>query len=275
MRAIFRSPALIHLLILAIPVIAIGYTLTTGSPPRAASKPFQNASTACLAIGLGVVLLAVGLRSVQRGKPPDERALELRMSATLIGADLIVDSFSFLLAIASPTVGLVICAFAAAWILICSPPRLRRTRTTSSFVVKSRSDVVFAFLSDSRNQPRWSPEVESVEMLTVEPIGRGTQFRARVRQRLRVWEGVEEIVDYEPDRRFTTRITSGSRPNIDEFTFEPFEGATRVTHRFDFEHSFSSWALGGWLRWPALNRLLMKRRQAAELRIKQILEGDS
>lgn len=38
--------------------------------------------------------------------------------------------------------------------------------------------VVFDFIADSRNEPEYNPAMRSVELLTGEPIGAGTQFRA-------------------------------------------------------------------------------------------------
>jgi hypothetical protein len=37
---------------------------------------------------------------------------------------------------------------------------------------------VFDFIADSRNEPRYNPAMRSVSVLTEEPIGRNTRFRA-------------------------------------------------------------------------------------------------
>jgi Polyketide cyclase / dehydrase and lipid transport len=39
-------------------------------------------------------------------------------------------------------------------------------------------EAVFDFIADSRNEPRYNPDMRSVELLTGEPLGRGTRFQA-------------------------------------------------------------------------------------------------
>ncbi|HET6310886.1 MAG TPA: SRPBCC family protein [Candidatus Nitrosotalea sp.] len=269
-----RSPALIHLLILAIPPIAIAFTILSGSQPRAVSGWFVTASNACFWTGGPLILVAIGMGFVGRRKPFDERAAERQLATTMVGFDLVADSFPFLLAIASPVVALLFSACVAAWLLFWSQSRVRGTTVSSSYVVQRSPDVVFAFVSDSRNEPRYYPDVESVEMLTAAPLGPGTQFRCHVQlPGARKFVGVEEIVDYEPYHRLTTRVAATSRPNLDEYIFERVENGTRVTHRFDFELSLASAVMGGQLWQLAARRLVKTRRHAGEVRLKQILES--
>ena len=66
-------------------------------------------------------------------------------------------------------------------------------------------EVVFAELSDLRNEMRWSPKMRSVELLTGEPIGVGSQLRAQ-------WAGspVNKVVvtSFESPRRWVTEYRS-------------------------------------------------------------------
>jgi uncharacterized protein YndB with AHSA1/START domain len=49
---------------------------------------------------------------------------------------------------------------------------------------------VFDYLSDLRNEKQWNPKMRSVQLLTGEPIGVGTRYRAR-------WAGSpDNIVEY-------------------------------------------------------------------------------
>jgi uncharacterized protein YndB with AHSA1/START domain len=256
------------------PPVAIGFTLLSGSQPRAASGWFVTASNVCFWIGGALILVAIGMGFVARRKPFDERGAERQLTTTVVGFGLVADSFPFLLAIASPVVALFFSACVAAWLLFWSQSRVRGTTVSSSYVVRRSPDVVFAFVSDSRNVPRYYPDVESVEMLTASPIGPGTLFRSHVQlPGGRKFVGVEEIVDYEPYHRLTTRVAATSRPNLDEYIFEPVENGTRVTHRFDFELSLASAVMGGRLWQLGARRLIKTRRNAGELRLQQILES--
>jgi carbon monoxide dehydrogenase subunit G len=273
MRRILRSPAPILLLILAIPLVFIAFTAAAGSQPRATWTLFQVASIVCLLIGFAVALVGVRLGSAVRRMPLDERMVEIHVAIVLMGIYFTIDAFALLLAIASPAIGLFISAIGAAWIVLWLPPRFRKVIVSSSYVVNRSPDVVFAFVGDPRNEAKYQPDLESVEMITNGPVGPGSQFRYRLRLSQQLAEGVEEIVDYEPNHRLTTRVTTGLHPNLAELTFEPVEGGTRVAHRFEFERGISSALMGGWMRQPATDRIVLARRRAGEARIKQILES--
>jgi uncharacterized membrane protein len=272
MRTILRSPPLIHFLILAIPVVAIIYSIAKGS--RSADAPaFQIASDWFLTIGAAIAVTSVGMGWVLRRRPYDERVVWWQVTTFLAGAELILDSFSFQLAVALPAAGLIFIAIPAAWLALWSIPRFRRTHVISSLVVQRSPQVVFDYIADLRNLPRWRTEVESVEMLTPKPIGPGSRFRQRGRV-LKGMEvvGVEQIVDFEPYRRMTSRAEF-ALPNLDEITFEPVGDATRVAFRFDVELSFGAAATGDRFRQAGRNRQIMALRNAGAERLKQILEG--
>jgi polyketide cyclase/dehydrase/lipid transport protein len=274
MRPILRSPALILLAILTIPADFILFTLASHSQPRDNFAVFQSTSIACLLIGFGVAFVGVrvGSAAVKR-KPFDELMVEIHLGLVLVGIYFVIVSFALLFAIASPSAALFICAAAAAWVVLWSLPQPRKSSLSSSYVVKRSPDVVFSFLSDSRNDPKYRADIESVELVTGEPIGLGARFRYRARVRNTIVLGIEEIVDYEPNRRLTTRSASARHPNLAELTFEPVQGGTRVTNRFEFQRSIASALMGGWFRQPATNRIILARRRAGEARIKEILEN--
>jgi uncharacterized protein YndB with AHSA1/START domain len=275
LQSIWRSPAPILLAILTIPADFILAALARDSQPRDHVAFFQSLSIAFLLIGFFVAFVGGLVGSAIRRRPLDELLVEINLSLVLVGIYFVIDSFALLWSIASPAAAFVICAAAAGWVILWSLPQVRKSSLSSSYVVNRSPDAVFSFLSDSRNDPKYQPDIESVELVTHEPIGPGARFRYQMRVRNTIAIGTEEIVDYEPNRRFTTRVASGRHPNLAELTFEPVEGGTRVTHRFELERSIPSALMGGWFRQPAANRMLLERRRAAEARIKQILESTS
>jgi Polyketide cyclase / dehydrase and lipid transport len=174
------------------------------------------------------------------------------------------------------TAALLVVAVAMAWFAVWAIPQFRTTRITSAFVIRCSQESVFTLMSDARNTPLFRHEYESVELMTPEPIGPGSRFhvRARIPPTGRMVDGVEEILDYQPNRRFTGWMASGSRPNFDEFTFEVVDGGTRVTHRFDFEYSFTMAARGALFSQRSKTRLILAMRRASERRLKLILESN-
>ena len=47
----------------------------------------------------------------------------------------------------------------------------------ASVRIKRPVEAVFDFLSDARNEPKWVPGASNVQMLTAEPVQKGTRFR--------------------------------------------------------------------------------------------------
>jgi hypothetical protein len=272
-RSILSSPVPLLLGILAIPVLFTGLTAAAGSAPRAYPTLFVVSSTACLFVGIVLALAGVALTSVLKRSVLEERIVELHLALILAGIFFAVDAFALVFAIVSPRIGLLIVAIGLTWIVIWLPPRSRMATVSSSYVVNRSPDVVFAFLSDSRNELKYHTDVESIEMITTEPVGSGSRFKYRMRVNKRIAEGIEEIVDFEPSRRFTSRAAAALHPNMGEITLDPVDGGTLVTHRFEVERSISSALMGGWFRQPAVNRALLERRRAGESRIKEILES--
>src|SRR5215510_10808433 len=98
-----------------------------------------------------------------------------------------------------------------------------------SIVINRPVEVVFAFLSNPENGPKWSSSSREVKITTEGPIGVGTRFRS-VRTFLgRRLESESEVVDYEPNLRYAHKSISGPFPVESSVTFERVEGGTRVT----------------------------------------------
>lgn len=58
-------------------------------------------------------------------------------------------------------------------------PRSRVVLLENSIELRRPAEEVFDYLSDIRNEREWNPTVKEVELLTPEPIGVGSQYRAR------------------------------------------------------------------------------------------------
>jgi uncharacterized protein YndB with AHSA1/START domain len=275
MRPIPISPLLAYMVILAIPAAAILVTLLTGSQARYQAHWFQLGEL-IFATAFVVLLAIAGFMAWSITKNPiDERAEERVARVGVLALLFAIDALAFGQASASPALSLVVTGAGAAWLAVWSSPRLRSTRFTTSYLIRSSPEVVFPFIADKRNLPKWWAEYESVEMLTSEPIGPGSRFRASVRipPTGRKFVAEVELLEHEPNRCMTSFVSSGLRPNHDEYTFDSVDGATRVTYRFDFEHSLSAAALGGVLLQFVPNALQKSSHERAQARIKQILES--
>ena len=262
------------LLILALAGVLIVIVDLPGPPGNAGSRVSGG-----VAVVLGLVGASLFATVQSAGAKPtnriDERSTERNHALLAIGIACAIAGFSVIIALAVPVTALIILAVAAAWVLVWWPRQMRRLSTTTGVVIERDPEVVFAFLSDFRTQLTYVPFVGSVEKLTDGPIGLGTQFRTRTRLPKGVYEGVEQITDYQPTTRYASTLISSRHPNSGTATFEPAPGGTRVTFHFESELSHSSALLGmGPMRW-LLQRRMVDRRMKVWARVKQILESET
>ena len=260
------------LLILAAGAVAIVYG--TNVPVR------ELLAVAFMGAAVAVMIRAAPPKGVPPAASIDERGNERVLTIGAYAGALAVGAFALLIAVVWPTWALALLGVAAVWVIVWWPRTLRTYTLTSHIVIERDAAAVFSFVSDLENEPRYWPMVERIEKLTTGPIGPGTRFSARVRLpaslgiRETVFEGVEEIVDYEPNHRFTTRVASGLHYNFDVVTFEEVPNGTLVTHRFEFLHSYSTAVMGATVIFGgSSNRIMKTNRIAAWARAKQILEG--
>lgn len=101
--------------------------------------------------------------------------------------------------------------------------------------IRRPTDVVFAFLADSRNTPRWYQAVREADLVTPGPIGVGTRYRF-----VRDLPGgravnLVEVVELEPDAVVTLASVDGPTPFRYRYTLAPTDGRTDL--RLDGEIS--------------------------------------
>jgi len=106
-------------------------------------------------------------------------------------------------------------------------------RITGEIVIERPPTEVFDFVSDERNEPRYNPEMLSVEKLTEGPIGRGTQFRAQMRSGKRTLPMLLEFTTFERPSRLGSHSTFSGVSIDGELTFEPLHGGTLMRWTWD------------------------------------------
>ncbi len=97
-----------------------------------------------------------------------------------------------------------------------------------SQVIDRPVEKVFHFMVDEhvRNHPRWDSDIELWLELD-SPIGVGTVIHRRNRRSGSPVEGRMEVVEYEPNKAFSTVIHDGPVEMLGRITFEP-EGDDRT-----------------------------------------------
>jgi uncharacterized membrane protein len=92
-------------------------------------------------------------------------------------------------------------------------------RITDQLAIDAPVERVFDTVADARNEPQFNPSMESMELLTPEPIGPGTRFRALMGQeRL---EMLVEITRYERPHLVGMDTVSSMMETSGFITFTP------------------------------------------------------
>lgn len=99
-------------------------------------------------------------------------------------------------------------------------------------------EVVFPYLAEFEHLADWDPATVRVSSRTPGPLAVGTSYEVVSAFRGREVDLRYEVVAYDPPRRVVLHGTSDSVDAVDEMTFEPVDGGTRVTYvaRFSFHN---------------------------------------
>lgn len=102
-------------------------------------------------------------------------------------------------------------------------------RIRGEILIRRPVQQVFDYVSDQRNEPIYNPRMLQSEKITDGPVGVGTRFRATAMSGWRKAEMIIDVTDYQRPRRFGSRTTMSSADIAGGLTFEPVNGATRMS----------------------------------------------
>jgi len=89
-------------------------------------------------------------------------------------------------------------------------------------------DVVFDYVADQSNEPRYNPQMMRAEKITAGPVGKGTRFCSAVASRGRTAEMLIECTGYDRPALFATTTTMDQADIRYMLTFEPAAAGTRM-----------------------------------------------
>src|SRR3712207_2399300 len=88
---------------------------------------------------------------------------------------------------------------------------------------------VFALMADVRNETRWNTQVSRAELLTSEPVAKGSRFMTVNRGQ----EYAAEIVEFLPDEAVTFEVTGKQMDITARMTFTGDGSTTRMHGTFE------------------------------------------
>ncbi len=102
-------------------------------------------------------------------------------------------------------------------------------------VIGCPPDVVFDFVADERNEPKFNPRMVRAELISEGPIGAGARFLAATKSMGRTLEMVIETTAYDRPARLTSTTHMSSAEIQGTMTFEPVSAGTRMRWSWDVE----------------------------------------
>lgn len=101
-------------------------------------------------------------------------------------------------------------------------------RINGDLLIERPPEVVFDFVADERNEPRFNSQMATSSLESGEPIGEGSRFRATFHSVGRLVPMTVELTGYERPHRLSSRTRSRALLTEGELTFEPEGAGTRM-----------------------------------------------
>jgi len=92
-------------------------------------------------------------------------------------------------------------------------------------------DVVFDYVADQSNEPRYNPQMVRAEKITTGPIGKGTRFRSAAASTGRTAEMLIECTGYDRPTLYATTTTMAQADISYTLRFETAGAGTRMRGR--------------------------------------------
>lgn len=109
--------------------------------------------------------------------------------------------------------------------------------TSDSITIDRPVEAVFAFVTDTANDPVWHTDILEARKTSGGPIGSGTTWHLRFKPAMGVSEGDTEVVTFEANRMEVMRGVMGPMQPTLTYLFEPTDSGTRFTRRVQIKVS--------------------------------------
>ena len=110
-------------------------------------------------------------------------------------------------------------------------------RIDGEIVIDRPVEDVFDFVADERNEPIYNPRMVRVELVSGEPIGPGSKFRAVTKSMGRTVEMFIEFTGYQRPSWLASTTHMASTKIRGSLTFEPVPDGTRMRWSWNVEQS--------------------------------------
>ncbi len=102
-------------------------------------------------------------------------------------------------------------------------------RTRDSIIIDRPAELVFSFLADLNNLPKWQSGVVQSKVISQGPVGVGTKFSEDVKMMGRKVTANCEVTAFEPGRKMGFSADGGGIRYQGAITLAPRDGKTELT----------------------------------------------
>jgi uncharacterized protein YndB with AHSA1/START domain len=97
-----------------------------------------------------------------------------------------------------------------------------------SILIRRPVEVVFDYVADQTNEPRYNPQMTESTKLTAGPVRVGTRYHARLRSGHRPVEMTIEVTGYRRPVLLASKTTMSSADVVGSVSFDPVPAGTRM-----------------------------------------------
>lgn len=140
-------------------------------------------------------------------------------------------------------------------------------RIKESIEIKRPVDKVFAYTTDAKNWPKWLSFMPEAQQTSQGLVNIGATFKGVSRMMGRNMKWTAIATEYESDKKWGKKISSGTLAIEEHITYNPVEGGTVFTIDFDMK-------AGGFLKLlsPVIANSMRKETKKSLGNLKSILE---
>ena len=143
-------------------------------------------------------------------------------------------------------------------------------RIEESVEIQCPVDKVFAYTTEAKSWPKWQSIIVEAEQTSQGPWSIGTTFKGTTRLMGLSMKWTAEATEYEPNKKWTKNINSGSITIDEHVNYEPIEGRIKFTIVYDMK-------VGGIFRLfsPMVVNSMRKETKKSLNNLKSILEAQT
>ena len=108
-------------------------------------------------------------------------------------------------------------------------------RIESSVEIKRPAEKVFAYTTDAKSWPKWQTVLPKSEQTSPGPMSVGTMTKGIFHMMGLSMKWTGKVTEYEPNNKFGKYILCGSITNDQHNAYDPIEGGTKFTIRYDLK----------------------------------------